>query len=136
MKSLYSFKYFNKYYKEELQCEFRASNIDEAKQTASERCNYVDSKYITENYLPEDFTLFQIDDTYILETKRYKTRSGLRVEISNINKNSTTIHNSVSGKVFFLNNKGEEKKRGSYFMWSMNGRFKGAGKDELDLVEE
>jgi len=134
MNFLYTLKYYNKYYKEDMTCEFQGDSESEAKELATDRINKVDSKYIDTPYTTNDFTLDSIDETIILQNKVYKTRSGLRVDNISINPDSTTQHNTVSGHIFFKNKKGEEKKRGEWALWSLNGRNKAVGIDSLDLV--
>lgn len=135
MSKLYTFNYFNKYYNQPLTCEFPGETEAEARNTACERINWVDKKYLKTQYVPEDFELAYSDDTLIEENKQYKTRSGLRVEITSVNPNSTTSGNVVSGHIFHLDRNGKEKKSGSWNLWSAHGRIKAVGRDELDLVE-
>jgi len=130
---LYTFKYFNKYYKEEMECEFSGFNEKDAKLLAVTRLNEVDKKYLDSLYVIEDFTLVSIDKTIIKMTNLYKTRDGRKVVLSKVG-GGTTSYNQVVGKIYDKDPKGGFKKKGHLHLWSINGRTT-VGICETDLIQ-
>lgn len=128
---LYTFKYYNQYMKKETTCEFRGVSEKEAKKLAIERITEVDKKWINKEYLLKDFILESVDDTFLEEGKIYKTRSGKKVEIINLKRNTTSSF-KVEGYIIEKPKSGKIKR--IWTIWDENGRYT-VGKTNNDLVE-
>jgi len=128
---LFKLQFISKYHHKSMELEFRAKTEKQAVNIATERLNDIDKKWISEPYIPSDFTLVSVDETFILPNIEYKTRDGKKVEGIIVDRQTSSSF-TVEGYVIIEKPGKRDKKE--WTIWTENGRNLAVGTSHNDLV--